>query len=231
MKHKKVVVIIPAFNEEQSVGRVLRDIPTGLVQEVIVVNNNSTDETARHARMAGATVLDEPHQGYGRACLKGMQYVSTLPALPDIIVFLDADYSDFPEEMPKLLQPVMEEDFDLVVGARASGNRERGSMTPQQILGNWIATKLLKLIYRVHFTDLGPFRAIKYEKLLALNMTDKSYGWTIEMQIKAAKMRLKTTEIPVRYRVRIGQSKVSGTLKGTLMAGYKIITTIFKYAY
>lgn len=231
VKNKKVVVIIPAFNEEQSIGQVLQDIPADLVAEVIVVNNNSTDDTARCARLAGATVLDEPRQGYGRACLKGIQYLATMPFKPDIVVFLDADYSDFPEEMPKLLHPIIAEDFDLAIGSRALGNRERGSMAPQQILGNWVATKLLKLIYRVDFTDLGPFRAIKYQKLLELNMTDKSYGWTIEMQIKAAKMHLKTTEIPVRYRVRIGQSKVSGTVKGTLMAGYKIITTIFKYAY
>jgi hypothetical protein len=147
------------------------------------------------------------------------------------VVFLDADYSDFPEEMPELLYPVIAEDFDMVIGSRALGNRERGAMMPQQIWGNWLATRLLKLIYRVHFTDLGPFRAIKYEKLLALNMIDKTYGWTVEMQVKAAKMHLKTTEIPVRYRVRIGQSKVSGTVKGTLLAGYKIITTIFRYAY
>lgn len=231
LKHPKVVVIIPAYNEEQSVVQVLQAIPAGLVEEVIVVNNNSTDDTARCARMAGATVLDEPRQGYGRACLKGIGYLSTLPFEPDIVVFLDADYSDFPEEMPELLRPVIAEDFDLVIGSRALGNRERGSMMPQQIWGNWLATRLLKLIYRVRFTDLGPFRAIKYKKLLALNMTDKTYGWTVEMQVKAAKMRLKTTEIPVRYRVRIGHSKVSGTVKGTIMAGYKIITTIFKYAY
>ncbi len=231
VKNKKVVVIIPAYNEEQSVVQVLQAIPAGLVEEVIVVNNNSTDETARCARMAGATVLDEPRRGYGRACLKGIHYLATLPIQPDIVVFLDADYSDFPEEMPELLHPVIADDFDMVNGSRALGNRERGAMMPQQIWGNWLATRLLKLIYRVDFTDLGPFRAIKYDKLLALNMTDKTYGWTVEMQVKAAKMHLKTTEVPVRYRVRIGQSKVSGTVKGTLLAGYKIITTIFRYAY
>jgi glycosyltransferase involved in cell wall biosynthesis len=231
LENRKIVVIIPAFNEEQSVAKVVRDIPSGLVDEVIVVNNNSTDNTGMNARMAGATVLDEPCQGYGIACLKGIQYLESLETKPDVVVFLDADYSDFPEEMPKLVHPIITQGFDLVIGSRALGKRQRGSMTPQQIMGNWLATRLLKFFYRVDFTDLGPFRAIRYQKLLDLKMTDKSYGWTIEMQIKAAKQHLKMTEIPVRYRVRIGQSKVSGTVKGTVMAGYKIITTIFKYAY
>jgi glycosyltransferase involved in cell wall biosynthesis len=158
-----------------------------------------------------------------------MAFVSGMETKPDIIVFIDADYSDYPEEIEKLIHPILTENFDMVIGSRALGNREKGSMTPQQIVGNWLATSLLKLFYKVSYTDLGPFRAIKYQKLLDLNMIDKTYGWTVEMQLKAAKQKLKIIEVPVTYRVRIGYSKVSGTVKGTVMAGYKIITTIFKY--
>lgn len=222
-------VIIPAFNEQNAVGNVIRDIPSELVEEIIVVNNGSTDDTEQVAKAAGATVLKEPAKGYGRACLKGMDYVSKLSRPTDIIVFIDADYSDYPEEMEALVKPIIADNFDLVIGSRALGNREKGSMTPQQIFGNWLATNLLALFYQVRFTDLGPFRAIKYQKLLDLEMTDKTYGWTVEMQLKAAKKDLRCTEIPVTYRQRIGFSKVSGTVKGTIMAGYKIIWTIFKY--
>jgi len=174
-------------------------------------------------------VVDEPLQGYGNACLKGMTYVAEMDTKPDIIVFIDADYSDYPEEIEKLIKPILQEDYDMVIGSRVLGNREKGSMTPQQIFGNWLATSLLKLFYKVSYTDLGPFRAIKYVKLLELRMIDKTYGWTVEMQLKAAKHKLKITEVPVTYRVRIGHSKISGTVKGTVLAGYKIITTIFKY--
>jgi glycosyltransferase involved in cell wall biosynthesis len=229
MKNKKIVVIIPAFNEENSVGKVVSDIPKSIVSEIIVVNNNSNDLTKVNALASGAIVIDEPIQGYGNACLKGMAFVSGMETNPDIIVFIDADYSDYPEEIEKLIHPILTENFDMVIGSRALGNREKGSMTPQQIVGNWLATSLLKLFYKVSYTDLGPFRAIKYQKLLDLNMIDKTYGWTVEMQLKAAKQKLKIIEVPVTYRVRIGYSKVSGTVKGTVMAGYKIITTIFKY--
>ena len=229
MKNKKIVVIIPAFNEENSVGKVVSDIPKSIVSEIIVVNNNSNDLTKVNALASGAIVIDEPIQGYGNACLKGMAFVSGMEIKPDIIVFIDADYSDYPEEIEKLIHPILTENFDMVIGSRALGNREKGSMTPQQIVGNWLATSLLKLFYKVSYTDLGPFRAIKYQKLLDLNMIDKTYGWTVEMQLKAAKQKLKIIEVPVTYRVRIGYSKVSGTVKGTVMAGYKIITTIFKY--
>ena len=229
MEKNKIVVIIPAFNEENSVSKVVKDIPKNIVSDIIVVNNNSNDLTKVNALAAGAIVVDEPIQGYGNACLKGMDFVSKMKTKPYIIVFIDADYSDYPEEIEKLLQPIFEADFDLVIGSRALGKREIGSMTPQQIFGNWLATSLLKLFYKVSYTDLGPFRAIKYQKLLDLNMIDKTYGWTIEMQLKAAKQKFKIIEVPVTYRVRIGHSKISGTLKGTLMAGYKIITTIFKY--
>lgn len=224
-----VRVIIPAFNEENGVGQVVNEIPKQLVTEIIVVNNNSNDKTSEVAKAAGATVLDEPKAGYGRACLKGMDYLTKIQDKTDIVVFLDADHSDYPEEMTMLIQPILDDKADLVIGSRALGNKERGSMTPQQIFGNWLATRLLKLFYNVTFTDLGPFRAIRYDKLLELNMQDKTYGWTVEMQVKAAKQKMRCTELPVRYRKRIGYSKVSGTVKGTVLAGYKIITTIFKY--
>ena len=225
----RITVIIPAFNEENAVGRVIAEIPRGLVGEIVVVNNNSNDETARVAAQAGATVLDEPRQGYGRACLKGITYVCAQATPPDILVFLDADYSDYPEEMRQLVAPILEENVDMVIGSRALGQRQRGSMTPQQVFGNWLATRLIRWLYGVRYTDLGPFRAIRFDKLLALDMRDTTYGWTVEMQLKAAKLSLAVREVPVRYRRRMGFSKISGTVKGTLLAGWKIITTIFRY--
>jgi glycosyltransferase involved in cell wall biosynthesis len=226
---QNIVVIIPAFNEENSVGKVIADIPEDIVNEVIVVNNNSNDLTSLNAFNAGATVVDEPNQGYGNACLKGLAYLKELKNKPDIVIFLDADYSDYPEEIAQLIIPILNQDYDMVIGSRALGNRESGSMMPQQIFGNWLATTLLNFFYKVNYTDLGPFRAIKYDKLLEIDMVDRNYGWTVEMQLKAAKLKFKTMEVPVKYRVRIGHSKVSGTIKGTIGAGYKIITTIFKY--
>lgn len=222
-------MIMPAYNEEQAVGNVIRDIPKGRVREIIVANNNSKDGTRQAAELAGATVLDEPRQGYGYACLKAMEHISKLDPLPEIVVFLDADYSDHPEELPLLVQPIIDDGYDMVIGSRALGERERASMTPQQIFGNWLATRMMKYMYRVDYTDLGPFRAIKYDALMKIDMQDKTYGWTVEMQLKAAKLGMKTTEVPVTYRKRIGVSKVSGTVKGTIMAGYKIIATILKY--
>ena len=226
----QIKVIIPAFNEENAVGNVIKEIPKELVNEIIVVNNASTDRTVIEAKKWGATVLNEPKKGYGRACLKGLDYLASLTDEKiDIVVFLDADYSDFPEEMSKLIQPIIEDNVDLVIGARSLGKREKGSMTPQQVFGNWLATGMIKLLYGAHFTDLGPFRAIKYKSLKQIDMQDQTYGWTVEMQLKAVKRGLKFVEVPVNYRVRVGKSKVSGTLKGTIMAGYKIIWTIFKY--
>jgi glycosyltransferase involved in cell wall biosynthesis len=224
-----VRVIIPAFNEENGIGQVIDEIPKEHVSEIIVVNNNSTDNTEDIAKAGGATVLREPTPGYGRACLMGIQYLSTIAGKTDIVVFLDADHSDYPEELPTLVQPIVIGEADMVIGSRSLGNKERGSMTPQQVFGNWLATRLLKIIYGVEFTDLGPFRAIRYSALLSLNMQDKTYGWTVEMQVKAAKQKLKSVEVPVRYRKRIGFSKISGTIKGTILAGYKILYTIFKY--
>jgi hypothetical protein len=178
---------------------------------------------------AGATVLDERRQGYGWACLKGIEYLKQQPISPDVVVFLDADYSDYPAEMVEVVRPILEKNYDMVIGSRALGIREKGSMTPQQLFGNWLATNLIKLLYGVTYTDLGPFRAIKYEKLLAIAMQDTTYGWTVEMQLKAAKLKLNVCEVPVNYRARIGFSKISGTIKGTLLAGYKILSWIFKY--
>lgn len=230
MTQKKIDVIIPAYNEEQSIPLVLGDIPEDWVREVIVCNNASTDTTAEVARAKGATVLDQPRKGYGSACLKGIEYLKNKPETeqPDIVVFLDGDYSDHPEELPVLVQPIIEADYDLVIGSRALGQLESGAMMPQQIFGNWLATSLIKLFYKYEFTDLGPFRAIKWEQLLAIDMRDPDFGWTVEMQVKAAKRGLKCTEVPVTYRRRVGVSKVSGTIRGTILAGYKILWTIFK---
>ncbi len=222
-------VIIPAYNEEKSIGSVLKDIPRNWVRHIIVCNNASKDNTKEIALQSGAIVIDQPLKGYGNACLKGMEYISGLIIKPDIVVFLDGDYSDHPEELPQIVAPILQDKADVVIGSRALGNLEQGSMLPQQIFGNKLATFLIKLFYGYQFTDLGPFRAIKYNNLLTLNMQDRNFGWTVELQIKAAKKKLRTIEVPVTYRKRIGISKVSGTVKGTLSAGYKIIYTIFKY--
>ncbi|MGB1211163.1 MAG: glycosyltransferase family 2 protein [Lacinutrix venerupis] len=224
-----IKVIIPAYNEQDSITNVINDIPN-TVNEVIVVNNNSTDQTAANAEKAGATVLTENNRGYGYACLKGMDYIAELQEKPDIIVFLDGDYSDYPEELTKVVAPILNDNIDFVIGSRVKRLREGNSMTPQQVFGNWLATFLMGLFFGAKFTDLGPFRAIKYNKLLALNMEDKTYGWTVEMQLKALKQKLTYVEVPVRYKQRIGVSKVSGTVKGTIFAGFKILGWIFKYS-
>ena len=221
-------VIIPAYNEEQSIGKVIHDIPKELVRNIIVCNNNSSDNTAEIARSSGAIVVDQPIPGYGNACLAGMKYVADLGADPDIVVFLDGDYSDYPEQIIDLIDPIVNRGYELIIGSRALGAMERGAMMPQQIFGNWLATSLIRLIYKYKFTDLGPFRAIRYDRLMEIDMKDKTFGWTVEMQVKAAKLRLKCLEVPVKYRVRIGVSKVSGTIKGTILAGHKILWTIFK---
>ncbi|MCL6462394.1 MAG: glycosyltransferase family 2 protein [Flavobacterium micromati] len=226
----KITVIIPAYNEEKSIGKVIQEIPK-IVSEIIVINNNSTDATAKVAFENGATVLAENRKGYGYACLKGMEYIAQLKTKPDIVVFLDGDYSDYPQELTQIITPILEENIDFVVGARVTEFRENGSMTPQQVFGNWLATTLMKSFFGATFTDLGPFRAIKYQKLVALQMEDKTYGWTVEMQLKVLKQKMTYVEIPVHYKNRIGVSKVSGTLKGTVMAGVKIIGWIFKYAF
>lgn len=225
----KIVVIIPAFNEENAVGKVINAIPKQVVEEIVVVNNASTDDTRIAAEREGATVLDQPVKGYGNACLKGIEYVNEKSTKPSIIVFLDADYSDYPEQLPELVKPILEDEMDMVIGSRALGKREGGSMTFPQVFGNWLATRLIKLFYGYKFTDLGPFRAIRWDSLMQIEMQDKTFGWTVEMQVKAAKLKLNCTEVPMAYRNRIGKSKVSGTVYGTVMAGYKILYTIFKY--
>lgn len=223
-----VDVIIPVYNEEDSIGKVISEIPDTIVRNVVVCNNGSKDRTASVAESHGAIVVHQPEKGYGNACLKGMDYIANLEIKPDIIVFLDGDYSDYPSEMVDLIKPIVTENVDMVIGSRALGEMQSGAMMPQQIFGNWLATTLIRIIYSYEFTDLGPFRAIKYPVLMAMKMEDKTFGWTVEMQVKAAKMKLKTTEVAVRYRKRIGKSKVSGTIKGTILAGHKILWTIFK---
>ena len=225
-----IKVIIPAYNEQESIGLVIQDIPDS-VHEIIVVNNNSSDATAKNAEEAGATVLSEPQPGYGNACLKGIDYIKQQKIDTDIVVFLDGDYSDYPEELTKIVTPIIEKDIDFVLGSRVDKFREKGAMQPQQIFGNWLATFLMRLFFKSKFTDLGPFRAIKFDTLMRLQMEDPTYGWTVEMQLKILKQRFTYEEIAVKYRNRIGVSKVSGTLKGSIFAGIKILTWIFKYSF
>ena len=223
-----VDVIIPAFNEEKSIGKVIGDIPT-LVRHVVVANNNSTDRTAEVAKAAGAQVVFEPQKGYGKACLTAMDWIQQQEVQPNILVFLDGDYSDYPQELELLIAPILEGKADLVIGSRSLGEREAGSMTFPQVFGNALATTLMRWMYGAKFSVLGPFRAIHWRELIALGMVDQNFGWTIEMQIKAHQAGLSYMEVPVTYRKRIGVSKVSGTVKGVFGAGYKIIFTIFKY--
>ncbi|WP_272493458.1 glycosyltransferase family 2 protein [Rhodocaloribacter litoris] len=223
----RILVIIPAFNEARSIGQVIGDIPAALVEEVVVVNNASTDETEANARAAGATVLREPRRGYGRACLRGIAYAREKN--PDLVVFLDGDYSDHPEEMTDLVAPILRGEADFVVGSRMRGRREPGAMLPQALLGNRLACFLMRLLWGARYTDLGPFRAIRFADLLALGMEDETFGWTIEMQIKAVLAGLRYTEVPVSYRRRVGVSKITGTVSGTVKASAKILWTIAKY--
>ena len=227
---KTVRVIIPAYNEAKSIAKVIKDLPT-FVDEIIVVNNNSTDATAKIAQEAGATVLSEPKPGYGNACLKGIEYLNQQKSDTDIVVFLDGDYSDYPEELTKIIAPIIEKNVDFVIGSRVKKLREKGAMQPQQIFGNWLATSLMRMFFKSKFTDLGPFRAIKFDTLMCLKMKDPTYGWTVEMQLKILKQRFSYEEIAVKYRNRIGVSKVSGTLKGSIFAGIKILTWIIKYSF
>ena len=221
-----IKVIIPAYNEADAIGKVIAAIPKE-VSEVVVVDNNSSDQTATVAQKAGATVLFEPKKGYGHACLKGIAHVANHP--PDVLVFLDGDYSDHPEELTKLTTPILRGEVDFVVGARVPELREKGALTPQQIFGNALACFLMRWLYHSRFTDLGPFRAIRWSTLQDLNMKDKTYGWTVEMQVKVLRQEIRYQEVPLSYRKRIGVSKVSGTVKGTIFAGIKIIGWIVKH--
>ncbi len=224
----KIVAVIPAYNEEKSIGLVVSAIPRDLVGEVIVANNNSSDHTVSVAKAAGAKVVFEKEPGYGAACLTGIAEAQRLGA--ELIVFLDGDFSDYPEEIPQIIAPILGGQSDMVIGSRILGQREPGSLTPQQRFGGWLACMLMRVFFRARYTDLGPFRAISMQALERLNMRDRNYGWTVEMQIKAVRAGLRVTEIPVRYRRRIGKSKVSGTVKGVIGAGTKILATIFRYA-
>jgi len=226
-----IAVIIPAHNEEKAIENVIGDIPSH-VQNIIVVCNNCSDNTKSVASQSGAITLEEEKPGYGHACLKGIDFVNKQLSETDIIVFLDGDYGDYPEHLTELVQPIIDKEYDFVLGTRVKKWREPGSMTAPQIFGNALATSLMRLLYKdSRFTDLGPFRAIDKDKLNLLNMQDKTYGWTVEMQLKALRHQLAYLEIPIRYRNRIGVSKVSGTVKGSVMAGIKILTWVFKYRF
>lgn len=229
INYPKIVVVIPAFNEALSIGRVVAEVPCPPVHEVIVADNASTDRTAEIARSEGAIVVYEAEPGYGAACLAGIAQAKQLGA--EVIVFMDGDHSDYGEELPLLIAPILNGECDMVIGSRALGVAEPGALTPQQRYGNQLACFLMRVLLGAHYTDLGPFRAIKMKALDQIGMTDRNYGWTVEMQIKAAKHKLRVREVPVRYRKRIGKSKVSGTVKGVIMAGYKIIFTILKHAF
>jgi len=223
-------VVIPALDEEASIARVLADIPEELVRAVVVADNGSTDRTAEVAAGMGALVVAEAQRGYGSACLAGIRRSAALLPPPDIVVFLDADYSDHPDQIGQVLAPILTGRADLVIGSRLLGNREPGALLPQARFGNWVAAVLIRLLYQVRITDLGPFRAIRAEALTALAMEDRDFGWTVEMQVKAARAGLQVVEVPVSYRRRIGKSKITGTLAGSIRAGWKIVTTILRYA-
>ena len=227
----RIAVVIPALNEEASLPKVLGDLPWALLAEVVVVDNGSSDQTVQVAQAGGATVLHEARRGYGWACLTGMAYLEDQPmdSQPDVLVFLDGDYSDYPDDLEDVVRPIIEEGYDMVIGSRPLRAGE-GALLPHARFGNALATWLIRLIYGFTYTDLGPFRAVRFPKLLAIDMQDKTYGWTVEMQIKAIHHGLRITEVPVRYRQRIGISKVSGTIRGTIGAGYKILWTVFRYA-
>jgi glycosyltransferase involved in cell wall biosynthesis len=222
---KCIGVVIPALNEADAIGRVVADIP-GWVDHIVVADNGSSDSTGEVARKAGATVVDEPERGYGAACLAG---IATLPPV-DIVVFVDGDYSDHPADMADLVDPIVAGEADFVLASRAIGEREAGALTPQQLFGNWLATTLIRRIWGARFSDLGPFRAIATPALVKLAMADRNFGWTVEMQIKAAENKLRCLEVPARYRRRIGVSKVSGTITGSVKAGAKILYIIGRHA-
>lgn len=225
----RIDVVIPALDEELALPRVLREIPRPLVRRVVVADNGSTDATAEVARAHGAEVVLEPERGYGAACLRALAHLAGDP--PDVVVFMDGDYSDHPAELPLLVDPISSGDADLVIGSRARGRRERGALSPQQRLGNAIACRALRALYGARYTDLGPFRAIRWETLRTLDMRDRNFGWTVEMQIKAARRAVRAVEVPVSYRARIGVSKVSGTVRGSVSAGAKILWLLGRYAW
>ena len=221
----RISIIIPAYNEESSIGLVLDALPQEKLHEIIVVDNGSTDATARVAQEHGARVVKEPRKGYGSACLKGIDELDA----PDIVVFIDGDFSDFPEEIVLLIGPIETGEKDFVLGSRMILPKSQSALLPQARYGNRLAVFLIKLFFKHEFTDLGPFRAIRYSSLMSIGMKDMDFGWTVEMQIKAVRNGLRIREVPVNYRKRIGISKITGTVLGTFRAGTKIIYTIFKY--
>lgn len=223
-ENNRISVLIPAFNEEGAIAKVLRELPSGLADEVVVIDNGSTDNTAEVARLEGARVIREEVKGYGRACLTGIASLAS----SDIIVVLDADHSDYPEQITRLLKPICSGEADLVLGSRVKGVKEAGAIAPQAYWGNKLAVFLIRALFGFNYSDMGPFRAIRAKDLKELDMRDNDFGWNAEMQIKAIKKGLKIKEVPVDYRKRIGSSKISGTLAGTFKAGSKIIYTIFK---
>ncbi len=221
-----ITVIIPALNEEEAIGTVVTEVPRDLASEIIVVDNGSTDRTADMASAAGAKVIREPMRGYGAACLAG-----AMAAHNDILVFLDGDRSDDPQEMPVVLAPLLDGQADLVIGSRTAGFTEKGALTSQQRFGNQLVTCVVRLLYGITLTDIGPFRAIRASVLRDLGMEHKTYGWPVEMVVKAAKKGYRVMNVPVSCRKRIGVSKVAGTMKGSILAGYHLLSTTVRYAW
>ncbi|PJZ54715.1 glycosyltransferase family 2 protein [Leptospira adleri] len=231
MNKLSVSIVIPALDEEKSIAFVLKDlsrIAEADIFEIIVVDNGSKDRTAAVASENGAVVLQESERGYGAACLKGIRRILESNPAPELVAFVDADYSDCPIELLDLLNEFQNPNVELVIGSRALGKAEKGSLLPVQRFGNWLSTFLIGILYGVKFTDLGPFRVIRLDSLKKLNMQDRNFGWTVEMQIKAAKLGMNCVEVPVSYKKRIGVSKVSGTISGSIKAGWKILYTIAK---
>ncbi|MFQ5528457.1 MAG: glycosyltransferase family 2 protein [Thermoanaerobaculia bacterium] len=225
----RIDVIIPAFNEEESLPLVLGAIPRSRVDRIVVADNASTDRTAEVARTGGATVVREPRPGYGSACLAALDWLRS-NGPPEVVVFLDGDFSDHPEELPNLVQPIRNGSAQMVIGSRVLGNREPGALLPQARAGNWVACGLIRMLYGHRYSDLGPFRAITWAALESLKMRDRDFGWTAEMQVKALRHGLAVAEVPVSYRRRVGVSKITGTVRGTILAGYKILTTVMRYS-
>ena len=221
-------VVIPALNEEASLPLVLAALPRPPVRRIVVADNGSTDATARVAREGGAEVVTAARRGYGSACLAGLAHLRRTGP-PDVVVFIDADYSDHPEELPAVVAPILAGTADLVIGSRVLGQRERGALLPQARAGNLVACLLIRIFYGHRFTDLGPFRAIRWDALERIGMADPDFGWTAEMQVKAVRLRLRCAEVPVSYRRRVGVSKITGTITGTVRAGYKILWTVARH--